>query len=282
MVQCLGFVAGWESPAGGSIAGKLFASRLAGPMDSDTDLGGPAAVFPATRCGLVSAAGSTDPAVRKQAFEVLLSVYWKPVYKYIRVKWALNNEDAKDVTQAFFARALEKGFFDPFDPARAQFRTFLRVCVDGFVAKERRAATRLKRGGDVELLSLDFEGADGELLRHAVAAGTDPDDFFRQEWVRGLFGLAVEDLRRESTASGKDTHFALFRRYDLDGPNEPQRLTYAQLGREFDLSETQVTNYLAHARRRFRQLVLERLHATTGSEEEFREECRRLFGGGVP
>ena len=251
-------------------------------MDSDTDLGGPASAFPATRAGLVTAAGSTDPAVRKQAFEVLVSVYWKPVYKYLRIKWAINNEDAKDLTQAFFACALEKAFFDPFDPATARFRTFLRVCVDGFVAKQRRAASRLKRGSGVELVSLDFEGADGELLRQAVASGTDPDDFFRQEWVRGLFALAVEDLRRECAASGKDAHFALFRRYDLEGPNEPGRLTYAHLGREFNLSETQVTNYLALARRRFRQLVLERLRATTGSAEEFREESRRLFGGRLP
>ncbi len=250
-------------------------------MDSDTDLGGPAA-FPATRCSLVRATASADPGVRRQALDDLIAAYWKPVYKYLRIKWSLPNEDAKDLTQGFFARALEKDFFARYEAARARFRTYVRVCVDGFVAKEHRAGAALKRGGGVELLSLDFATADDELGRLAPVTHTDPDAFFRQEWLRGLFGLAVEDLRRECTASGKEVPFALFQRYDLDGAEAPERLTYAQLAGEFGLPVTQVTNHLAFARRRFRHLVLERLRAATGTEEEFREEAHRLFGGDVP
>jgi RNA polymerase sigma factor (sigma-70 family) len=250
-------------------------------MDQDTDLGGPAAVFPATRSSLVRAAGSRDPAVRRQAHEALIGAYWKPVYKYVRLKWGCSNEDAKDLTQAFFARAVEKGFFDPFDPARARFRSFVRLCVDGFVAKERRSATRLKRGGPAGPLPLDFEAAEGELRQQPPAAGLDPDEFFRQEWLRGLFALAVEDLRRQCAAADKGTHFALFERYDLEGPDAPGRLTYESLGREFGLSATQVTNYLAFARRRFRELMLGRLRAGTGSEEDYQHEVRRLFGEDV-
>jgi RNA polymerase sigma factor (sigma-70 family) len=247
-------------------------------MNDDTDLGGPA-IFPATRCSLVRATASLDPAARKRAFEDLIAAYWKPVYKYLRVRWALANEDAKDLTQAFFARALEKDFFDRFDPARARFRTFLRTCVDGFAANARRDGARLKRGGDVRTLSLDFEQADGELARHPLPDRADLDDFFRQEWVRGLFALAVDDLRRHCAETGRDTHFALFQRYDLDGPTAPEPPTYAQLTAEFGLPTTQVTNYLAQARQQFRQFVLDRLRATTGGDEEFREESRRLFGG---
>jgi RNA polymerase sigma factor (sigma-70 family) len=251
-------------------------------MDHETDLGGPAAAFPATRCSLVRATASADPAVRRQAFESLIAAYWKPVYKYLRLRWTLANEDAKDLTQAFFARALEKDFFDLFDPDRARFRTFLRVCLDRFVAREKRADACLKRGGDALVLSLDFEEADGELARHTLPDRTDPDELFRREWVRGLFALAVEDLRRLCAESGKAVCFAVFERYDLQGPEESAGLTYANLGRELDLPVTQVTNHLAFARRRLRQLVLDRLRATAGSEEEFRDEARRLFGGDGP
>ncbi len=248
-------------------------------MPDDTDLGGPPA-FPATRCSLVRATADPDPAARRQAFADLIAAYWKPVYKYLRVRRGLANEDAKDLTQAFFARALEKDFFDRFDPARARFRTFLRTCVDGFAANARRDGARQKRGGDVQTLSLDFAQADGELARHPLAENADPDDFFRREWVRGLFALAVEDLRRHCAATGRDTHFALFERYDLDGPTASEPPTYATLAAEFGIPATQVTNYLAHARRQFRQFVLDRLRATTGGDEEFRDEARRLFGGG--
>lgn len=250
-------------------------------MDSDTDLGGPAA-YPATRCSVVRATGDPDPGIRRDALETLVAAYWKPVYKYIRIRWTLSNEDAKDLTQAFFTRAVEKGYLSLFDPAKARFRTFLRVCVDGFVAKEHRAATRQKRGGDATFGPLDFEGADGELIRHAPAAAVSPDDVFRQEWLRSLFGLAVDDLRQQCLAAGRETHFKLFQHYDLDGPDAPEPPTYAQLGRELGLPVTQVTNYLAAIRRQFRGLVVERVRATTGSAEEFEEECRRLFGGAAP
>jgi DNA-directed RNA polymerase specialized sigma24 family protein len=248
-------------------------------MRGDTDLGGSVHQFPPTRCTIVRAAGSPDPVVRRQAFASLVTAYWKPVYKYLRLHHSLANEDAKDLTQAFFAQALEKDFFHRYDPSRARFRTFLRVCVDGFAANERKAACRLKRGGDMELLSLDFGAAERELGFQVQAPGLDLDEYFHQEWVRSLFGLAVEDLRRLCESSDRHLHFALFERYDLDGPDAEGRLTYADLAREFGLPATQVTNYLAFARRQFRALLLDRLRESTGSDEEFRDEARRLLGG---
>jgi hypothetical protein len=248
-------------------------------MDRDTDLGGPNRPFPPTRCSVIRAASSPDSGERRQAFADLVAAYWKPVYAYIRFNGPAANEDAKDLTQAFFTRALEKDFFKPYDPARARFRTFLRVCVDRFVANERQAAGRVKRGGAVQTLSLDFDGAEEELRGRGPTGGGDPDAFFRREWLRSLFGLAVDDLRCLCEASDRRTHFALFQRYDLDGPDAPEKPTYARLAHEFGLSASQVTNYLALTRRLFRQLVLDRLRATTGSDDEFRAEARDLLGG---
>jgi RNA polymerase sigma factor (sigma-70 family) len=248
--------------------------------DRDTDIGGPFRVFPATECSIVRAAASPDPQVRKQAFDALIAAYWKPVYKYIRLKTPASNEDAKDLTQAFFARALEKGFLERYDASKSRFRTFLRVCVDGFVANEMKSATRLKRGGGMRILSLDFEGADGELQEQAVSPNTDPENLFHQEWVRSLFSLAVEELRSRCDTMGRSVHFRLFERHDLEGAEASVKVTYADLGQEFGLSVTQVTNYLAVVRRQFRELVLERLRATTGSEAEFQAEANQLLGGG--
>jgi RNA polymerase sigma factor (sigma-70 family) len=248
-------------------------------METDTDLGGPAAAFPATQCSLVRAASSAEPSVRQQAQHTLIAAYWKPIYKYIRVKWHAGNDDAKDLTQAFFVQVLEKSFFDQFDPSKARFRTFVRTCVDGFVANERRAANCLKRGGHLTAVALDFDAADEELRRHTPAAGSDLDDYFRQEWVRGLFALAVDDLRGQCMAADKMIHFTLFERYDLDAPASDSGLTYSHLAEEFGLSASKVTNYLAFARGQFRQRILDRLRASTGSEEELQDEVRSLFGG---
>ena len=125
------------------------------------------AQFPATRHSVLAAIRSDDGDVRRLAFDALVTAYWKPVFKYVHLKWSAAPDDAADLTQAFFLRAYEKEFFEGFDPARARFRTYLRTCLDGFVANARKAESRLKRGGGVTLVSIDFDEAERELSQHA-------------------------------------------------------------------------------------------------------------------
>jgi RNA polymerase sigma factor (sigma-70 family) len=252
-------------------------------MHDDTKIGGPSPRFPATRWSVLLAARSEDAAERTRAFETIVAAYWKPVYKYIRIRGNKSNEDAKDLTQEFFARVIEKGFLDTYDPAKARLRTFLRVCVDGFLSNQEKAARRIKRGGDALVLSLDFEAAEGELARAgssplpAAASPAAIEEFFQQEWLRHLFSLSVEALRDELTARGKAAYFRLFERYDLAEEN-PGRPTYQQLAQEFSVATTDVTNFLAYARREFRRIVLEKLRGMTASEDEFRREARAVLG----
>src|SRR3954464_5939662 len=110
--------------------------------------------FPVTRHSIVAAIRSERPESRRSAFDALVHAYWKPVFKYVRLKWHATPDEAEDLTQAFFARAFEKDFFVSFDPARARFRTFLRTCLDRFVANARKAEARLKRGGGITLVPI--------------------------------------------------------------------------------------------------------------------------------
>jgi RNA polymerase sigma factor (sigma-70 family) len=232
--------------------------------------------FPATRRSVVLASRDPDPEVRRTAFAALVESYWKPVYKYLRVKWQSGEEDARDLTQSFFLAALEKGTFDRYDPARARFRTFLRTCLDGFAVNEHRAVQRLKRGGGMAPLSLDFEGAEEELARQGRMDQIDPEEYFHREWVRGLFARAVEELRRRCREAGRDRRFAVFERYDLE--EDSARPTYAALGKDLGIPATQVTNELAAARRELRSIVLATLRELTVSDDEFRAEARDALG----
>jgi RNA polymerase sigma factor (sigma-70 family) len=242
-------------------------------------MGGSNERFPQTRHSVVESAQSDDGAVRQRARDTIISSYWKPVYTYIRFKWKASNEDAKDLTQGFFAQALDSPFFERFDPSRARFRTYLRVCLDGFVANQQKAAGRLKRGGGVEHVPLDFETVEGEPAQIEIPDGTDPDEVFRREWVRALFERAVDTLRENFAANGRDVHFRLFERYDLDRAGA-EGTSYADLAAEFDLPVTQVTNFLALARREFRALLLARLRELSGSDAEFHDDVRDILGGG--
>lgn len=241
-------------------------------------MGGPGGRFPVTRRSAVLATRSDDERERGWAFETLVAQYWKPVYKYLRIRFRLSNEDAKDHTQGFFAKAIEKGYFAAFDPAKGTFRTFLRTCLDRFVANERKAASRLKRAGDALTESLDFTDAEGELRQREIPDGVSLDEFFHREWVRSFFALAVEALRRELEAEGKQVYFTVFERYDLEGPSGP-KVTYRDLAEELGIAVTDVTNHLASARRRFRRLVLAKLREISASDAEFESEARELLGG---
>ncbi len=234
--------------------------------------------FPATRSPVVASMRSADHEVRRQAFGVLVSAYWKPVYKYLRLRWNTSPEDAQDLTQDFFTRALDKGFFAGYDASRARFRTYLRVCLDGFVANERRAAGRQKRGGGVEVAGLAFEDAEGELRHHEPLVDADVDAYFHEEWVRHVFTLAVTAFEAECSAAGKQQQFALFKRYDVEGRDADELPTYAALAEQSGIRLTQVTNHLAWARRAFRRTVLATLREATASEEEFQEAVRDLLG----
>ena len=146
-------------------------------------------------------------------------------------------------------------------------------------SNERKAAGRQKRGGNLQGRSFDFAQAEEELLAGADYPDADLDRFFHREWVRSLFSLAVEELRGRCRESNKNLSFLLFQRYDLERASSDAAFTYEELAQEFQLPITQVTNHLAYARREFRRIVLEKLRATTASEEEFRAEARQLLGG---
>lgn len=234
-------------------------------------------MFPETRWSAIEAARSDDPIERRRALDRLAAVYWRPVYKYLRVRWRRSVEDAQDLTQEFFATLVERGTLDAYDPARARLRTYLRACIDALAANADRDAARLKRGGGAVPLSLEFELAEGELARTGLPSPERIDEFFEREWVRSLFTAAVDRLRSELAAGDRSLRFTVFSRYDLEeaGPDRP---TYAALASELGIAATDVTNHLAAARREFRRIVLEVLRETTASDEEFRREARSLLG----
>jgi RNA polymerase sigma factor (sigma-70 family) len=234
-------------------------------MDTDTRMGGPWEHFPDTHRTGVLGAGCKDASVRRVAHEHIAAAYWKPVYKYIRWKWRESNEGAKDLTQGFFARSLARDAFAAWDPNQAAFRTFLRLCVDRFVINERDFAGRQKRGASVtEPLGED-----------AAVAPFEADEYLHREWIRQVFSMAVASLRAEYDARGRETAFRAFEMYDLA---EEERPSYAEIAAALRVPATQVTNYLAAARRDLRRIVLDRLRTLTATEREFRSEARAVLG----
>jgi RNA polymerase sigma factor (sigma-70 family) len=240
----------------------------------------PGESFPVTRLSVVAAARSNDAAERSLALEILFAAYWKPIYKYLRLKYAQARQDAQDLTQGFFAELLERGLLAKFDPAKSRLRTYLRLCADSFALNEIKAASRKKRGGDFTHVALDFSAAEQELRTQAIDPASIPspaslEEFFEKEWIRSLFSSAVAALRTLCDARGKQKAFSLFEAYDLDGE---QDISYADLAARHSIPVTDVNNQIAWARREFRRIATEQLHVLCGSEDEFAREAHALFG----
>jgi hypothetical protein len=236
--------------------------------------------FPVTRWSVLNAVRSEDPAEQARALDILFAAYWKPVYKYVRLRWNRAAEDAQDLTQGFFAELLERDLLAKYDHARSRMRTYLRLCVDSFVMNQEKAAHRQRRGGAAAHLALDFPEAEGELAGTTIDPATIPspesfEEFFEKEWIRSLFALAVEDLRQLCRQHERDRTFHLFEEYDLAGDSD---VSYQKLAQQYAIPVTDVTNALSWARREFRRIALQRLREICATDEEFRREARAVFG----
>jgi DNA-directed RNA polymerase specialized sigma24 family protein len=232
----------------------------------------PTTRFPDTRHSVLEALRTSDPESRRAAADLLVRAYRAPVLAALGGKWNLEAADAEDLVQEFFATALEKEWLQRFDPNRARFRTFLRIAADRFAANAHQAQRRLKRGGALSARPLEDQeliGADGD---------EEADRKFRAVWVRSVFELAHAALIGETEAEERYIHLRLFEAYDLSELADDARPTYAELAAQHGLSDTQVINHLAWARRRFRSHVLEVLRRLAGSEAEYREDVRDLLG----
>lgn len=240
-------------------------------------------VFPHTRWSLVSRV--LDPGsragtgTRRDAYAELVTTYWRPVYRTLRVKHRQQREAAEDLTQAFFMHLLEKKTLEKFvaDPHSGRFRNLLRSLLDRFNGTAQRDARRLKRGGEYRHVSLDPAQIDAIEQRIATSP---PEDPFDSEWRATVIDNALQDLANEATSTIARRRLEVFLAYEVE-PSldaEGNRPTYADLARDLGLQAHDVKNDLVAARRRFAELILERVREDVRGEEEAREELRLLFG----
>lgn len=237
----------------------------------DTTLGGSRSDFPKTLSELISRARDASGGEGRAALEELCRRYWKPVYHYLRLGWTRSNEDAKDLTQAFFLWIVEDELLKRYEPERAAFRTYLKSLLKHFVQDHDKAVARLKRGGGVRILPLDGEGG---LVADPKAV--DPEKAFDQAWLSALMAHAVDRVRARFLQEGKELPFRVFEQYSLRPPAE--RPTYAELGRGLGIGEDAVKNHLFAVREEIRKEIRRELSNTTSGPRELEDEWNAFFG----
>jgi RNA polymerase sigma-70 factor (ECF subfamily) len=182
-------------------------------------------------------------------------------------------EDAKDLTQEFFARLLEKEFLSGIDPSKGKFRTFLLKCLKNFLANEWDKAHAEKRGGKCNVVSLDEQTADGECLVEPVASTTTPEEHFDLEWAITIFDAALRKLKSEWQAKGK---VARFDELHVFLSSEPGPGHYNAIGARLDMDNNALSQEVLRLRKRYFQLIRQEIGHTISNPAQIEQEMRYL------
>ena len=203
--------------------------------------------FATTSWTQVLAARDAPSVESRSALESLCRSYWYPLYAFVR-RYVQDAEKARDLTQAYFAQLLEKGYLDDYDPERGRFRVFLQTSVRNFLSKERDKTRTLRRGGGVRIVSLEDDALE-QRYRQEPADPVTPEEIFERRWTLNLLGRVVDRLRQEQADAGLAEQFA--------------RLEGFLTGQDVD------TRY---------QVVADALGTTTGAVKTAVHRLRRRFG----
>jgi RNA polymerase sigma-70 factor (ECF subfamily) len=221
----------------------------------------------------VLAAGQSHSPQAARALEELCRTYWFPLYAYVRRR-RHTKEDAEDLTQAFFARLLEKNFLAHLDSERGKFRAYLLAALKHFLANQWDKSQRQKRGGGHPHLSLDWQTADTQ-FQVAAAQESTPDKAFDREWALALLARVIGRLQAECVVEGRAKLFEQLKTFLTAGAAEAgPREVAARLG----MQEGAVRVAIHRLRKRYRQLLRDEIAHTLASPDMVEEEMRALFG----
>ena len=227
--------------------------------------------FDTTQWSVVLKAGSGDSAGCSEALASLCETYWYPVYALVR-RSGVSAADAEDLTQAYFARFLEKRFLDGVEPGKGRFRSFLLVSVRNFLHNERDREQALKRGGGVPTVPLHGEEGEARYEREPVESVT-PEVLFERAWVRTVLDCALARLDAEA-GEPRVARYACLRPFLTDdGPD----VTYADIAREWGVGESAVRAAVHRLRRRFGAMLRAEVGRTLEDPRDVEEEIRYLL-----
>ena len=228
--------------------------------------------FPKTRWSLVLQAGGEDKKVSQRALEELCAMYWQPIYIYIRGRgWKV--EEAQDLTQGFFAHFLKHDSLRQANHELGKLRSYLLGSVKNFLASEYRKMNAEKRGGDIQVLSLDHEHGEQQWEALENEGGT-PEQLYEKMWTRTLIGTVISQLRNKYQETGREVIFeALQPTLVGESDLKPQRV----LARELGTSLASIKVEVFRLRQRFRALLECEIEQTLDEEEEVAEEVKYLL-----
>ncbi len=228
--------------------------------------------FRTTRWSVVHAAAGPNSGVAREALATLCEAYWYPVYAFVR-RSGHDAEEARDLTQGFFARLLEKRDIGSADPLHGRFRGYLLGSVKHFLANEKARQRALKRGGGRAPLSIDYQDADRQYSLEPADPET-PETLFLRNWALALVRRATDRLGEEYGTQGKRIVFERLRPM-LTG--ETDVASRKQIAESLGMTENALNVAVHRLRRRFRHRLKDEVAETLADPGETEDELHALL-----
>lgn len=242
------------------------------PSDPDIRLPRGTWQFGTTQWSVVLAAREVDSTHAPEALSQLCRDYWYPLYAFVR-RNGHDFEAARDLTQEFFARLLEKNYLHNAAPDKGRFRSFLLVALKRFLVNEWHKEQTLKRGGGHPLIALDSATAEERYALEPVD-DTTPETIYEQRWAHALLDRVMACLREEASAHAKDEQFALLHPF-LFG--DTGSLSQAEIGTRLGLSQSAVKSAVHRLRERYREVLRLEVSRTLARPDDIEDELRYLL-----
>jgi RNA polymerase sigma factor (sigma-70 family) len=226
--------------------------------------------FTTTHWSVVLEAQGPTPAAQA-ALERLCRTYWRPIYGFVR-RQGIEPEDAKDLTQGFFALLLERRDFDTVRKEKGRLRSYLLTSLKHFLTNERNRAMAIKRGEGQPLIPLD-QLTERERSGFQPANTSTADEIYERRWAWALMDQVMARLEDEYRTG----NVVLFERLKALLIDEADRPSQAQIARELAMTENAVNQAFHRLRERYRQLLREEIAHTVMTPGDIEDELRHLI-----
>jgi RNA polymerase sigma factor (sigma-70 family) len=230
-----------------------------------------AGAFTTTHWSVVLEAQSESPAAR-EALEKLCRTYWRPIYGFVR-RQGVGPEEAKDLTQGFFALLLKRRDLNVVRQEKGRLRSYLLTALKHFLTNERNHAMAIKRGEGQRMIPL-------EELRDYEHAGFEPADtltadrIYERRWALTVLDQVLARLGEEYRTAGNGQ---LFNRLQKSLTDEPDCPSVADTARELAMTESAVRQASYRLRQRYRQLLHDEIAQTVIAPGDIDDELRHLI-----
>jgi RNA polymerase sigma factor (sigma-70 family) len=227
--------------------------------------------FTTTHWSVVLEVQTESPAAQ-EALEKLCRTYWRPIYGFVQ-RQGIGPEEAKDITQGFFADLLERRSLSAVRREKGRFRSYLLGALKHFLADARRRAVAIKRGKGQRLIPLEELTAD-ERIEMEPADPVTPEQIYERRWASTLLERVLSRSKDEYRAAGNATLFDSLKQLLPDEPGAPSQ---ADIAAQLGMTENAVRQAFHRFRQRYQLLLREEIAHTVATPGDIEDELRHLI-----